>query len=59
MKALLSRKLGAFLVYVIVVVLNKVLDLGLVESDVYALTGATGAYTIGQGLADVGKEKKP
>lgn len=53
-----SKKLVAFLVYVAVVLLNKKFEIGLAESDVYALTGATGLYTIGQGLSDFGKERE-
>jgi len=52
-----SKKLVAFLVYVAVLLLNRKFELGLSENDVIALTGATGAYTVGQGLADFGKSK--
>lgn len=52
-----SKKLTAFLVTVAVVILNKKLDLGLTETDIYALTGGAGAYALGQGLADFGKSK--
>ena len=40
-----------------VILLNKQLDLGLGENDIYAITGGLGAYTVGQGLSDFGKGK--
>ena len=46
-----------FLIYVAVVLLNRWADIGLTEDDIYALTGGTGAVAIGQGIADMGKEK--
>ncbi len=52
-----SKKLTAFLITVAVIILNKKFELGLVESDIYAMTGAAGAYTLGQGLTDLGKGK--
>ena len=52
-----SKKLTAFLITVAVVVLNKKLDLGLTEPDIYAVTGGLGAYALGQGLTDLGKGK--
>lgn len=52
-----SKKLTAFLVTVAVVILNKKLDLGLTEPDIYAVTGGLGAYAVGQGLSDFGKGK--
>ena len=53
----LSKKLTAFLLTLGVVVLNKKMDIGLGESDILAITGGLGAYTIGQGLSDFGKGK--
>lgn len=53
-----SKKLVAFLVYVGVVLLNKKFGLELTETDLYTLTGGLGAYTIGQGLSDFGKERE-
>jgi hypothetical protein len=52
-----SKKLTAFLVTISVILLNKQLDLGLGENDIYAITGGLGAYTVGQGLSDFGKGK--
>ena len=52
-----SKKLSAFLATVGVILLNKQLDLGLGENDIYAITGGLGAYTVGQGLSDFGKGK--
>jgi len=52
-----SKKLTAFLVTIAVIVLNKKLELGLNEGDIYAMTGGLGAYAIGQGLTDMGKGK--
>lgn len=52
-----SKKLIAFLVYVSIVLLNKKMDLGLNDTELIAMTGGLGAYTIGQGLSDLGKEK--
>ena len=52
-----SKKLTAFLITISVVVLNKKLDLGLTEPDIYAVTGGLGAYAVGQGLTDFGKSK--
>ncbi len=52
-----SKKLTAFLITIAVVVLNKKLDLGLTEPDIYAVTGGLGAYALGQGLTDLGKSK--
>lgn len=53
-----SKKLVAFLVYLAVVLLNKKLGFELTETDLYTLTGGLGAYTLGQGLADFGKERE-
>jgi len=52
-----SKKLSAFLVTIGVILLNKQLDLGLGENDIYAITGGLGAYVVGQGLSDMGKSK--
>lgn len=52
-----SKKLTAFFVTVAVIILNKKFELGLSESDIYALTGGVGLYALGQGLADFGKGK--
>ena len=52
-----SKKLSAFLATIGVILLNKQLDLGLGENDIYAITGGLGAYTLGQGLSDFGKGK--
>ena len=52
-----SKKLTAFLVTIGVILLNKQLDIGLGENDIYAITGGLGAYTVGQGLSDFGKGK--
>ena len=52
-----SKKLSAFLVTIAVIILNKKLELGLNEGDIYAMTGGLGAYAIGQGLTDIGKSK--
>ena len=52
-----SKKLTAFMVTVAVIILNKKMDLGLSENDIYALTGGLGAYAVGQGLTDLGKGK--
>lgn len=52
-----SKKLTGFLVTIAVIVLNKKLDLGLTENDIYAVTGGFGAYAVGQGLTDLGKSK--
>lgn len=52
-----SKKLTAFFVTVLVIILNKKLDLGLTEPDIYAVTGGLGAYAVGQGLTDLGKGK--
>jgi len=52
-----SKKLTAFLVTVGVILLNKQLDLGLGDNDIYAISGGLGAYTVGQGLSDFGKGK--
>ncbi len=52
-----SKKLTAFLVTIGVIILNKSLDIGLGENDIYAITGGLGAYTLSQGLSDFGKGK--
>ena len=52
-----SKKLTAFLVTIGCIVLNKKLDLGLSDSDIYAMAGGLGAYSVGQGLTDLGKGK--
>ncbi len=52
-----SKKLTAFFCTVLVIILNKKMDLGLSETDIYALTGGLGAYAIGQGLTDWGKSR--
>lgn len=52
-----SKKLVAFLLYVVVLLLNRKFEIGMSETDIYALTGVTGAYTLGQGLADLGKSR--
>lgn len=52
-----SKKLSAFLITIGVVILNRKLDIGLEENDIYAITGGLGAYVLGQGLSDMGKSK--
>lgn len=51
-----SKKLVGYLLAVTLILLNRKLELGLSEADVYALVGGASAYAIGQGIADHGKE---
>ncbi len=53
-----SKKLTAFLVTIGVVILNKKLNIGLGENDIYAITGGLGAYVVGQGISDAGFKGK-
>ena len=53
-----SKKLSAFLVTIGVILLNKQLDLGLGENDIYAISGGLGAYVVGQGISDAGFKGK-
>ena len=52
-----SKKFTALLVFMALVLLNRQLDLGLTEDDIYALAGGTAGAQVGIGLADFGKEK--
>lgn len=52
-----SKKLTAFLITIGVIILNRKLDIGLEENDIYAITGGLGAYALSQGLSDFGKGK--
>jgi len=52
-----SKKLVATLVAMAIILLNRRFELGLDDTEIWALVGVAGAYTVGQGLADVGKSK--
>lgn len=41
----------AFLMAALVMLLNRMFDLGLTEADVYAMFGGAGSYAIGRGVA--------
>lgn len=51
-----SRKLWAFLVIALLVVLNSVLDLGVDADSLNRLLVVASSYLVGQGLADMGKK---
>jgi len=52
-----SKKFWASAVGTAVPILNHVFDLGLTTEVVMQVLGPIGAYILGQGLADLGKNK--
>lgn len=54
---LASKKFWIFLIGVVVVVLNRTMDLGLTGEDLAAIGGGTVSALLGFGLSDLGKEK--
>lgn len=53
-----SKKWWAMLIGVVVPIANKVLDLNLSIEELQLVIGPLIAYVMGQGIADIGKNKK-
>lgn len=59
LRQLLGRKKGtAFVATVIGLVLNDVFKLGVDRETVWLIAGTAMSFILGQGVADIGKEKR-
>lgn len=52
-----KKKLTALIVSALVLILNDILDLGVSTETLTWLAGLVGTYMLGQGMADIGKER--
>ena len=53
----IKKKLTALIVSALVLMLNDILELGISTETLTWLAGLVGTYMLGQGMADIGKER--
>lgn len=52
-----KKKLTALILSALVLILNDILELGISADTLTWLAGLVGTYMLGQGMADIGKER--